>query len=576
MSKAKIEQEIAQLQKVYDDPKTPADVKKTLGAALENAKKHLAAAAGETKTSAKKITSTHKGEKSLADCREIIKKYEGEKHTEKKRVEKRVAAGKPEKLTPAETIKKAAKSVAKKVEEKPPTKTDVNAAIKQISDLALSLAKGIDNKEGRNNFFKQLRGLFEWYLINFDEHVGAKKAAKGMHVASGKGETWHPDAQINVYGYKTENFTYDAKEYFEELMGDESVTAHAKADVVAMARDFDEVLGVYRKEVQNSDGIYQGDYIASIRYLMRGMYYSYPATTQAGLAAAIYPSFITTYMYRIARKLKTDLTADAGLHVVTGTKFAEGGKVEDANIYTDDRDKAEDIRSWLNLGVSNKFVYDVREQKEDGKTVYAIVRKSKMAKGGPVEEIKNGSVVVYKEPMADEGEMDYTVIEISPTENWAKIQANAGMNINPTYTADITELKLVDKKMFGGVVNVAAIDNLAAKDNGGEQFLAPSFAKGGPVKKGSKKAKPAKGTTFKKKENAIAKSLRGKKVPAKYKKEYGKTYGAVTSRIAAQKIAGSIVKKENRKMFGGVVNVAAVDNLAAKDNGGEQFLAPSV
>lgn len=687
MAQTKIEKEIAELQKVIDDPKTPADVKKTLTVALANAKKHVGDAAGEKKKSVKKITSTHKGEKALDDCREIIKKYQSAKKTEVKRVEKRVAAGKPEKLTPAETIGKAARSVKKKVEEMSPTKKDFEQSLSKIVDMVKAIQAGLATDSERFAFAHRL-------IEELKELRYPKKAAKGMHVEDGKGEAWHPDAQIDVHGYKTENFTYDAKDYFEELIGDGSVATHAKADLVSMARDFDEVLGVYRKEVEDGDGIYKGDYIAAIRYLMRGMYYAYPAITHA--SSEIYPAFITTYMYRIARKLKTDLTADAGLHVATGEKYAEGGEVEEINIYTDDAEKAEDIKAWLNLAKENKFVYDIKVSDEAGKKAYALVRKRKMADGGEVEGDRAELGKIYKEVVG------YDVVEDDPeitipgifelTEGHdaemkgEKYPKGSRFSDSKRYRELLKKYK--DKKMFGGQVNVAAPDNLAAKDNGGEQFLSPSFAKGGKVegsiytvrsikdlhwhlnaglnsdappyfscKVDLEKDKLFKGglflvtfqttddgeiepetvraidlrrsdrglgsaqvayamnryfiehlgedyklslftelkkggrITFKEKAKDIARSLVGKKVPPKYKKDYGKRYGKVTSAIAARRIAGSIVEKEkekkekekkakkkkvDKKMFGGLVNVAATDNLAAKDNGGEQFLSPSV
>lgn len=58
---------------------------------------------------------------------------------------------------------------------------------------------------------------------------------------------------------------------------------------------------------------------------------------------------------------------------------------------------------------------------------------------------------------------------------------------------------------------------------------------------------PESGTSnFKKKVNAISKKLVYKKVPTKYKKVYGKTYDKQEAKVAATKIAGSIVQKAKK------------------------------
>jgi hypothetical protein len=67
------------------------------------------------------------------------------------------------------------------------------------------------------------------------------------------------------------------------------------------------------------------------------------------------------------------------------------------------------------------------------------------------------------------------------------------------------------------------------------------MAKGGQMAK-----KPAK---FKDKVKAISKSLEGKKVPKRVRKDYGATYDKKESIDAAKRIAGSMVKKE-RKRYG--------------------------
>lgn len=58
-------------------------------------------------------------------------------------------------------------------------------------------------------------------------------------------------------------------------------------------------------------------------------------------------------------------------------------------------------------------------------------------------EIKLNSLVEYKLPFSDEIGLTFIVIEIQDFCNWAKIQANVNMDIKPTYTANISDLKLV-------------------------------------------------------------------------------------------------------------------------------------
>jgi ppGpp synthetase/RelA/SpoT-type nucleotidyltranferase len=58
-------------------------------------------------------------------------------------------------------------------------------------------------------------------------------------------------------------------------------------------------------------------------------------------------------------------------------------------------------------------------------------------------------------------------------------------------------------------------------------------------------------TTFKEKATAIAKNFEGKKVKAKYQKEYGKTYDKAEAKEVGNKIAGSQKAKYDSKMSGG-------------------------
>lgn len=71
------------------------------------------------------------------------------------------------------------------------------------------------------------------------------------------------------------------------------------------------------------------------------------------------------------------------------------------------------------------------------------------------------------------------------------------------------------------------------------------YEDGGQAKQAPKEAKkPAK---FKDKVKAISKSLEGKKVPKRLKKDYGATYDKKESIDAAKRIAGSMAKKERKR-----------------------------
>jgi hypothetical protein len=83
--------------------------------------------------------------------------------------------------------------------------------------------------------------------------------------------------------------------------------------------------------------------------------------------------------------------------------------------------------------------------------------------------------------------------------------------------------------------------NLPKEQRVGKLSFTPYYAKGGEMDK-----KPAK---FKDKVKAISKSLEGKKVPKRVRKDYGATYDKKESIDAAKRIAGSMAKKE-RKRYG--------------------------
>lgn len=52
--------------------------------------------------------------------------------------------------------------------------------------------------------------------------------------------------------------------------------------------------------------------------------------------------------------------------------------------------------------------------------------------------------VQYLTPLADEIGLTFTIVEIDTNVNWCKIQANIDMNIKPTYTANLSDLQLVN------------------------------------------------------------------------------------------------------------------------------------
>jgi len=145
---------------------------------------------------------------------------------------------------------------------------------------------------------------------------------------------------------------------------------------------------------------------------------------------------------------------------------------------------------------------------------YYTEQDKKMADGGKLPKTINGYDVHYFKT----GRWVYANIEIpSP---------------NPTFYDD-TQIKGVGKD------EKEAFNDLKKEF---EKYLdRKKMAKGGQMDK-----KPAK---FKDKVKAISKSLEGKKVPKRVRKDYGATYDKKESIDAAKRIAGSMAKKE-RKRYG--------------------------
>ncbi len=58
---------------------------------------------------------------------------------------------------------------------------------------------------------------------------------------------------------------------------------------------------------------------------------------------------------------------------------------------------------------------------------------------------KVGQKVKYRKPV-DPGDKDmtFTVVEIDVAQDWALIRANVNMNIKPTYTANVSDLVVIN------------------------------------------------------------------------------------------------------------------------------------
>jgi len=59
-----------------------------------------------------------------------------------------------------------------------------------------------------------------------------------------------------------------------------------------------------------------------------------------------------------------------------------------------------------------------------------------------MDEIKIGSTVVYKNPFEDEKNIKYVVKEIDVEKNWCLVAALIWDSLNPTYTCNLSDLKL--------------------------------------------------------------------------------------------------------------------------------------
>lgn len=98
---------------------------------------------------------------SAADCEELLAKEKHRTKTAKKYIKKREAAGKPIKVTPAETLKKAVRLTTKKLEEKAGnkhtlSKGDLNATRGYIVDMASNIVRIEKDKEKKKEFLTEL------------------------------------------------------------------------------------------------------------------------------------------------------------------------------------------------------------------------------------------------------------------------------------------------------------------------------------------------------------------------------------------------------------------------------------
>lgn len=57
--------------------------------------------------------------------------------------------------------------------------------------------------------------------------------------------------------------------------------------------------------------------------------------------------------------------------------------------------------------------------------------------------LKVGSLVKFIHPFEDEKNLTFAILEISEVENWAQIQVNLNLPINPTLNVNLTDIELV-------------------------------------------------------------------------------------------------------------------------------------
>jgi hypothetical protein len=185
-------------------------------------------------------------------------------------------------------------------------------------------------------------------------------------------------------------------------------------------------------------------------------------------------------------------------------------------------------RLWSQESIGLEFENDL----------FYIEQDSKFAKGGKV-----------KKPAPDYPDFVSMQYKMGGDIQWGEDLGNGFSVGNDVY---ITDSKSMYKGKTGFVSGLAGKDLLVTiSENGNERSVVVS-KKGvemidAPMAKGGVTAK--KPTKFKDKVKAISKSLEGKKVPKRVRKDYGATYDKKESIDAAKRIAGSMAKKE-RKRYG--------------------------
>jgi len=117
-----------------------------------------------------------KGLSALQKCQDLLAKYTNEKKTEQERIDKRKASGKPAELTPAETIKKAAKVVGNKIKDiketdKKLTRAEVTNIITGIEETIKNTISAIVEVEDREYFIEELINYLEELNKNYELQI---------------------------------------------------------------------------------------------------------------------------------------------------------------------------------------------------------------------------------------------------------------------------------------------------------------------------------------------------------------------------------------------------------------------
>lgn len=560
MKKSVLQSDIKKIDEQLKNQQLPAEVRKALASAKEEAQKILEAGifdaekSGAAKAPAKKNPSG-KAVSPLEDCEEILARYRKKNEKEAVRAKKRERAGKPPELTVAETIGKAAKSVAKKVkkkkeEDKPLTDDEVVAAVDQVIALVRKLAPGMGTEMEKRRFFRLLINNLT-YEVN---DIKPKKAEKGMHL---KG------AQMQIFHYHTLHFDISPKahEYFRHILNQEPITEKNKSVVIAMARDVDELLGKV-KGTAFTDAFDKIEFIQATGYVMRAMYWNY-AIAQALSAGnehpnAWYPGFLAHDLYVIANHTKKETDPKimekgglTGRH--PGIEYAEGDEVVES--LTDDQlrtvndslsndentSDSEMARMWAGMGIP----------KAKGKHIISKYRDK--FRTNPFFELEKERTVDIT-PKMKEYEESRLKEHLS-----GYAYGNKSLAEKKRYRGHIKAILEIGGNSYPDDPEVQARRRASRRflELTEEDVKGAKKEKGGAVK-------------FRDKVHAIEKKLEGKPVPKKYQQTEGKKFTKKTATAAARRIAGSMeknTKKKTKKMLlGGValhtpLNISSLGDL---------------